>query len=131
MARFKQVAQTFLNRELIEFWGNMVRNYNEDIQDNDFFMFIRDNFDHDAGIELIESVYAPEEVQVMRGGQETGERRRPRPGLRLRRVDLDDSLDDVFTVLWNRRKSRNKCRRVLLAIKDRLKETWRSDASGS
>ena len=53
MARFKQLAQTFLNRELIEFWGNMVRNYNEDIQDNDFFMFIRDNFDHDAGIELI------------------------------------------------------------------------------
>ena len=120
MARFKQVAQTFLNRELIEFWGNMVRNYNEDIQDNDFFMFIRDNFDHDAGIELIESVYAPEEVQVMRGGQESGERRRSRPGLRLRRVDLDDSLDDVFTVLWNRRKSRNKCRRVLLSIKDRL-----------
>ena len=27
MARFKQVTEAFISRKLVEFWGNMVKNY--------------------------------------------------------------------------------------------------------
>ena len=118
MAKFKQVAQTFLFRKLVGFWGNMVKNYRDDIPHSNFFDILLCNFDHDEGIALIESTYAPEELadkEVLRRGNE-------RRGGRLRRlrVDFDDTLDDVFRALWNHRKTRAKCRSVLLSIRDRL-----------
>ena len=81
MAKFRQVAQAFLKREVMEFWGNVVKNYNEDVLDSDFFLFIRDNFGHDAGTKLIESVYATKEVREMETGKKIGDRRHPRSGL--------------------------------------------------
>ena len=30
MAKFKQVPQNYLFHKLLKYWGNMVRNYNED-----------------------------------------------------------------------------------------------------
>ena len=37
MARFKQIPQTFLYRQLLKHWGNMVGNYKDDCRDDDFF----------------------------------------------------------------------------------------------
>jgi len=109
MAKFKQVPQFFLFTKLMTFWGNMVKNYEGDVQDNDFFDVIRNCFDHGRAIELIEAAYSIEEIKEMTGRRS-----------RRVRLDLDDPLDDVFQVLWNDEKSREKCRVVLQSIKDFL-----------
>ena len=107
MAKFKQVPQTFLYRKLLEYWGNMVQNYRSDCQDDDFFDIIRNCFDHDKAVELIEAAYSPKELEEMRHAK-----------LRSCRLDLTDSLDDVFQALWNHERLRDKCRIVLDAIRE-------------
>ena len=107
MARFKQIPQNFLFRKLLNFWGNMVRNYRDDCRDDDFFDVVRNCFDHDRAVELIELAYTPSELKAMRNAKS-----------RSTRLDLSDSLDDVFNALWNHEGSREKCRAVLDAIRE-------------
>ena len=111
MAKFKNVPQSFLFTKLMGFWGNMVKNYKNAVQDDDFFAVVRHNFDHDKAVELIETAYSPEEIKAM---SESRSRRS--------RLDLDDSLSDVFTALWNNEKSREKCRVVLQSVRDYIVE---------
>ena len=105
MARFKQVPQNFMFRKLLGFWGNMVRNYSGDCRDDDFFDVVRNCFDHERAVELIELAYTPAELKEMQNSR-----------LRNCRLDLSDSLDDVFAAIWNHEGSREKCRAVLDAI---------------
>ena len=118
MAKFKQVAQTFLFRKLVGFWGNMVKNYKDDVQYSSFFEILLNGLDHDEGVALIEAAYPPDELTEKGALRQGNDRRGGR--LRRLRVDLDDTLDDVFKALWNHRKSRTRCRKVLLTIRDRL-----------
>lgn len=41
MAKFKQVPQSFLIKKLMGFWGNVVKNYRDDVRDDDFFAIVR------------------------------------------------------------------------------------------
>ena len=107
MAKFKQVPQSYLFHKLMGFWGNVVKNYRDDVQNNDFFDIVRNCFDHDKAVELIETAYTPEEIRAM---GESGSRRN--------RLDLSDSLDNLFQSLWNQDRGREKCRAVLQAVKD-------------
>ena len=109
MAKFKQVPQTFLFRALLKYWGNMVKNYNDDCRDDDFFDVARNCFDHDKAIELIEAAYSPKELDEMAHARS-----------RCCRLDLSDTLDDVFCALWNTEASRDKCRAVLDAMREYL-----------
>ena len=118
MAKFKQVTQTFLFRKLVGFWGNMVKNYKDDVQYSSFFEILLNGLDHDEGVALIEAAYPPDELTEKGALRQGNDRRGGR--LRRLRVDLDDTLDDVFKALWNHRKSRTRCRKVLLTIRDRL-----------
>ena len=109
MAKFKQVPQSYLFHKLMGFWGNMVKNYRGDVQDDDFFDILRNCFEHDKAVELIEAAYTPEEIKAMRENRS-----------RRDRLDLDDSLDDLFQCLWNNEKCREKCQVILQSIKDYL-----------
>ena len=106
MAKFKQIPQTFLYRQLLKHWGNMVGNYKDDCRDDDFFDVVRNCFDHDKAVELIEAAYTPKELDEMRHATS-----------RACRLDLSDTLDDVFCALWNNEGSRDKCRAVLDAAR--------------
>ena len=55
MAKFKQVPQKFIFNKLMEFWLNMVRNYRDDIRNDDFFDIIRNCCDHEKAVELKKS----------------------------------------------------------------------------
>ena len=113
MAKFKQVPQNFLFRKLVGYWGNMVHNYREDCHDNNFFDVMRNGFDHDRAVELIEVAYTREEIKKM-----------SRARYRRNRLDFDESLEDVFNVLWNNEESRETCRAVLdAAIECMMAET--------
>ena len=107
MAKFKQVPQNFLFRKLLKYWGNMVQNYKDDCRDDDFFDIMRNCFDYDKGVELIEAAYTPEELEEMKHAKS-----------RACRLDLEDALDDVFCALWNNEETRDKCRAVLDAARE-------------
>ena len=110
MAKFKQVPQAFLFNKLLTFFGNMVANYREEVRDDDFFDVVRNCFDHDKAVELIEAAYTEDEIEQMKNS-------RSRRG----RLDLSDSLDGVFAALWNNEKAREKCRIVLNSIVDYMR----------
>ena len=105
MAKFKQVPQSFMFRKLVKFTGNMVKNFDSDCRDNDFFDVVRNCFDHDKAVELIEAAYSPKELEEMSKAKS-----------RSCRLDLSDPLDEVFCALWNTPGSRGKCRAVLEAV---------------
>ena len=107
MGKFKQVQQTYLFTKLLNYWGNMVKNYEDDCRDDDFFDVVRNCFDHDKAVELIETVYSKAELEEMKDAR-----------FRACRLDLSDGLDDVFNALWNHAASRDKCRAVLDAIRE-------------
>ena len=107
MAGFKQIPQNFLFHKLLNYWGNMVCNYHDDCRDDDFFDVVRNCFDHDKAVELIEAAFSPSEITVMTHSKS-----------RCNRLDLSDPLDDVFNALWNHKGSRDKCRTVLDAIRE-------------
>ena len=115
MAKFKQVPQSFMFRKLVKYCRNMVKNFDSDCRDNDFFDVVRNCFDHDKAVELIEAAYAPAELEEMRHAKS-----------RTCRLDLSDSLDDVFCALWNTEGSRVKCRAVL----DAAREYMESECAG-
>ena len=110
MAKFKQVPQAFLFNKLLTFFGNMVANYRDEVRDDDFFDVVRNCFDHDKAVELIEAAYTEDEIEQMKNS-------RSRRG----RLDLSDSLDSVFAALWNNEKAREKCRIVLNSIVDYMR----------
>ena len=107
MAKFKQVPQTFLFRKLMGFWINLVKNYRDEVRDDDFFAIIRNSFDHDRAVELIEAAFSPKEIEEM---QKVRNRRS--------RLDLDDSLDCMFQIIWNNERMRAKFKVVLENIHD-------------
>ena len=107
MAKFKHIPQTFLYRKLLKFWGNMVRNFDGDCHEDSFFDIVRNCFDHDKAVELIEVAYTPAELAAMSKARS-----------RACRLDLSDPLDDVFCTLWNNEGSRDKCRAVLAAARE-------------
>ena len=109
MAKFKQVPQTFLFRNIVRFWGNMVKNYTHDVQDDDFFDIVRNCFDHDKAIELIEAAFTSQELEEMRHAR-----------LRSARVDFSDPLDDLFQALWNNEQHRDRVKVILDAIREYL-----------
>ena len=111
MAKFKKVPQMFLFQKLLKYWGNMVKNYDGDCHDDDFFDVVRNCFEHDKAIELIELAYSAEELEDMKNIK-----------FRRGRLDLSDSLDDVFCALWNYGRLRRKCRIVLDSICDYMRK---------
>ncbi len=111
MARFKQVPQNFLFRKVLKYFGNMVRNYDGNCRDDDFFAVVRNCFDHDKAVELIEAAYSEKEIEAMAHS-------RSRNG----RLDLSDPLDDVFSALWNNESACGKCRIVLDAVREYMEK---------
>lgn len=109
MAKFKTVPQTFLFRKMLEFWGNLVRNYDGDCRDEDFFDVVRNCFDHGKALELIGDAYTTKELEAMQTARARNDR-----------LDFNDSLDEIFRVIWNFKAGRERCRIVLDSIRGYL-----------
>ena len=107
MAKFKQVPQTFLFKNIMRFWGNMVKNYDGDIRDDDFFDIVRNCFNHEEAIDLIKAAFTPDELEEM--GKVSN---------RNARVDLSDHLGEIFQALWNNVQYRDRVKIILETIKD-------------
>lgn len=117
MARFKHVPDTFLYRKMCGYWKNMIRNFNGECTDDDFFAVVRNGFDHDKAVELIRAAYTADEMNELENAR-----------LRCNRIDLSDPLTDVFTKLWNQARARNKCKIILDAICEYMELAWGNGA---
>ena len=84
--------------KVMAYWLNMVRNYREDVHDNDFFDILRRSYSHERAIRLVESAYTKDELKKMEKARR-----------RWSRLDLSDGLECVFTALWNNAPTRDKC----------------------
>ncbi len=107
MGRFKPIQQNYLFRKLLQYWGNIIANYNGICFDNDFFDVMRNCFDHEKAVELIEAAYTTKEMASLTNQKLSGNK-----------LDLKEPLDQVFEVLWNRDWARKKCRIVLSAARE-------------
>ena len=95
--------------KVMAYWLNMVRNYREDVHDNDFFDILCRSYSHERAIRLVESAYTKDELKKMEKARR-----------RWSRLDLSDGLECVFTALWNDAPTRDKCRGVLERIHDEI-----------
>ena len=107
MATFKQVPQTFLFRKLLGVWGNVVKNYDGACQDDRFFAVIRNCFDYKKGIELLSDAFTVDELKDVAEDRRGG-------------GAFAGSLNDIFQVIWNYERGRERCRIVLDAIRSYL-----------
>ena len=98
MARFKQVPHHYLLGKLMEYWRNIVRNYNGDVRDSDFFEIIGNRCPHERALKLIKGVYSRNELKEMETARS-----------RLCRLNLSDGLESIFQALWNHKGARAKC----------------------
>ena len=107
MAKFKQVPQHYLLGKLMEYWRNMVRNYNGDVRDSDFFDIVGNRCPHERALKLIKGVYSRNELMEMEKSRS-----------RLCRLNLSDGLESIFQSLWNHKGTRAKCKAVLEGVYD-------------
>lgn len=101
MARFKQVQEYYLFRLAMKFWGNLVRNFDNDIDDC-FFDVVANNLCYQKGGEMIKAAYTDDELKAI--------------SARLVHRDLrieSDPLDVTLALLWNSGVEREKCRALL------------------
>ena len=53
MSGFKQITQTFLMVKAYEYFGNIVKNYNDPVYHYNFFRLVEDNFGRSKAVDLI------------------------------------------------------------------------------
>ena len=69
MAKYTEKKETFVFRKVLDFFGNMVQNYDGMCADDDFFDVLDANFDHDDAVELIMAAYTPQELKDMQNAK--------------------------------------------------------------
>ena len=102
MAKFKRVIQSYLFTKVTEYFGNLVKNWDGEVKDNDMFDIVASCFDHDKAVELIRVAIDVNELEELNKDR-----------YRRDRIDLSDGLAQVFQGLWNKDRYRDKCKIVL------------------
>ena len=108
MAKFTDNQETYTFHKGLEYWRNLVANYNGDCANGDFFNFAAFNFDHGSAVELVNAAYTMAELEAMENAK-----------ARYMRLDLSDNLSEILMALWsNGERSRRKCKEVIFAMID-------------
>ena len=108
MAPFREVPQHFILSHITTFWRNLVRNYDGNVADSDFFEVAARYYGHPRALRLIRLAYTERELASFQSGH---------LGVKL---DLEDPINHIFKTLWNFPTARAKCRLLLLEIADYL-----------
>jgi len=105
MKTFKPVSQVFLNRLTVRYWLNLVKNFDANVREENFFEVMQNRVSRDKALELFEAAFTAKELKAMTDGC----------GCRSR-LDFSDGLDRIFQMVWNNERMREKCRDVLQSI---------------
>ena len=103
MAKFRPGTKKFVFKRILHYWGNMVRNYDESVQNESFFDPVDTAIEREKGIGLIKAAYSPTEIKILLGAGGFAK---------------DENLGEFFRKIWNVKKAREKCRVVLEAARE-------------
>lgn len=113
MAKFKNIQKGFLMRNAIRFWGNVVRNYDKEINDEEFFNLVHYCMDRNTMVKMIQEFFSKEDLEKL-ANPDT-----------YRHLDLvSDSSGVVLQKIWNAEGFRKRARVLLLKICDAMMETY-------
>ena len=105
MAKYKYIPQKFIVKSMIEFWGNMIKNLDENIVDDDFFDPVENVIPHDELVFMIQTIFSDDELNAMKENRE-----------RSARLDFGEGNTDLLMELWNNGKYRKKTRLLMNTI---------------
>lgn len=112
MAKYKNVSVTADDRHAVKFWWNVVQNFDENIEDNDFFDLVFYNFEQSEVAEIMDGIFSKSELKML---EKSGEKRdsflQMTAGYQLQKI-------------WNEKSLRKKCRAALKVFRDRLLEKF-------
>jgi len=108
MARYKNITRTATLRHALKYWWNVVRNYDGQVCDADFFDLVAYNLRRD-------------EVASIIGGNFREKELKPLVEAKSERLELDrDCAGFMLKRIWNEKPLRKGCRAVLKIMRDRI-----------
>lgn len=108
MARYKNITRTATIRYALKFWWNVVRNYDEEVYDQDFFDIVAYNLKRD-------------EVAAIIGGNFSEKELKPLKEAKSDKLELDrDCTGFMLKRIWNEKPLRKGCRAVLKIMRNRI-----------
>lgn len=119
MSGFKCVPQTFLYSRKLAFWGNILRNYDDECPEDGFFNVVLDGFDPRMFGELLTDAFTEEELVASGGVLKHG-----------RRLEPCGAPNEIVAHLWRDESCRDRTRMVLEAVRtyrDRMCSAGESD----
>lgn len=114
MATFKKVSQSYIIKQALVAFRNMVRNYDAKVYNEYWFTMVDACLNHESGIGLVEEFCNPKVLDSMKNARSSAER-----------LDFSKPLRDVFFVLWNSGQ-RKECKRMLnMLCRSRIQDVGR------
>ena len=108
MARYKNIRRTASVRYAVRFWWNIVRNYDGQVYDQDFFDIVAYNLRRDEAAAIIRGNFSEKELRPLVNAKED-------------QLELDrDSSAFMLKRIWNEKPLRKGCRVVLKIMRDRI-----------
>ena len=108
MARYKNIRRTASVRHAVRFWWNIVRNYDGQVYDQDFFDIVAYNLRRDEVAAIIRGNFSEKELRPLVNAKED-------------QLELDrDSSAFMLKRIWNEKPLRKGCRAVLKIMRDRI-----------
>ena len=108
MARYKNVTRTASVQWALKFWLNMVRNFDEQVYDSDFFDIIAYNLERDEVAAVISGNIDAKDLKCLTDAKEE-------------KLELDrDCVGFMLRRIWNWKPLRKRCRAVLKILCNRI-----------
>lgn len=109
MAKFRQVARTYLFRKYIAYWRNVIRNYDEECGNTEFLGTVLDCMNRKRAETLLMDAFTVDEFKNMVKVQKEGGA-----------IGACGSWKDVFRIAWNDESGRKRMRVVLDSVGEYL-----------
>ena len=108
MARYKNITRTATVRYALKYWWNVVKNYDDQVYDADFFDIVSYNLKRDEVASIISGNFSDKELKPLKEAKND-------------RLELDrDNACFMLKRIWNEKPLRKGCRAVLKIMRDRI-----------
>lgn len=113
MAKFKNVKQGFLMRNAIRFWSNIIKNYDKDIHNSEFFDLIYYCLDRHVAIRFIKGFFSKKELDELSNPDS------------YKHCDFKtESIGEILEKIWNAEGFRKKAQALLLEMAEIMAESY-------
>lgn len=108
MAHYKNITHSSTIRYALKYWWNVVKNYDGDVREQDFFDIIYYNLKRDEVASIIKGNFSEKQLG-------------PLINAKSDRLELEkDSIGFMLMRIWNEKSLRKGCRSILKIMRDRI-----------